>query len=241
VGCPPVLDRFIQHALLQVLQPAWDGTFSDRSYGFRPGRSAHHAIAKAQHYLKAGYSWVVDLDREKFFDRVNQDQLLRRVKARVTDRRVWPRSDRDLKAGALPGDGFEATPEGMPQGGPLSPLLANRLLDGLDQELEKRGHRFVRYADDGNIDVRRARAGARVLASVRRYLKRQLKLVVNAAKSAVDRPWRRTFWGVSVTGRQPNRRQVRVKALTACKQEIRRRTQRPRGVSLPQVAQEGRR
>lgn len=241
LGIPTVLDRFIQQALLQVLQPAWDGTFSAGSYGFRPGRSAHHAIAKAQQYLKAGYSWVVDLDLEKFFDRVNQDKLMSRVKERVTDRRVLQLIDRYLKAGALTGDGFEATPEGTPQGGPLSPLLANLLLDGLDQELEKRGHRFARYADDCNIYVRSARAGARVLASVTRYLKRKLKLVVNAAKSAVDRPWRRTFLGFSFTGRQPNRRQVSAKALKAFKQEIRRLTQRTRGVSLPQVAQEVRR
>jgi RNA-directed DNA polymerase len=241
LGIPTVLDRFIQQALLQVLQPAWDGTFSDGSYGFRPGRSAHHAIAQAQQYLKAGYSWVVDLDLDKFFDRVNHDKLMSRVKERVTDRRVLELIDRYLKAGALTGDGFEATPEGTPQGGPVSPLLANLLLDGLDRELEKRGHRFVRYADDCNIYVRSARAGARVLASVTRYLKRQLKLVVNAAKSAVDRPWRRTFLGFSFTGRQPNRRQVSVKALKAFKQEIRRLTQRTRGVSLPQVAQEVRR
>jgi RNA-directed DNA polymerase len=241
LGIPTVLDRFIQQALLQVLQPAWDGTFSDRSYGFRPGRSAHHAIAQAQQYLKAGYSWVVDLDLDKFFDRVNHDKLMSRVKERVTDRRVLQLIDRYLKAGALTGDGFEATPEGTPQGGPLSPLLANLLLDGLDQELEKRGHRFVRYADDCNIYVRSARAGARVLASVTRYLKRKLKLVVNAAKSAVDRPWRRTFLGFSFTGRQPNRRQVSVKALKAFKQEIRRLTHRTRGASLPQVVQEVRR
>lgn len=241
LGIPTVLDRFIQQALLQVLQPAWDGTFSDGSYGFRPGRSAHHAIAKAQRYLKAGYSWVVDLDLEKFFDRVNHDKLMSRVKERVTDRRGLQLIDRYLKAGALTGDGFEATPEGTPQGGPLSPLLANLLLDGLDQALERRGHRFVRYADDCNIYVRSARAGARVLASVTRYLKRKLKLVVNAAKSAVDRPWRRTFLGFSFTGRQPNRRQVSVKALKAFKQETRRLTQRTRGVSLPQVVQEVRR
>jgi RNA-directed DNA polymerase len=241
LGIPTVLDRCIQQALLQGLQPAWDGTFSDGSYGFRPGRSAHHAIAKAQQYLKAGHSWVVDLDLEKFFDRVNQDKLMSRVKARVTDRRALQLIDRHLKAGALTGDGFDATPEGTPQGGPLSPLRANLRLDGLDQELGKRGHRFVRYADDCNIYVRSARAGARVLARVTRSWKRKLKLVGNAAKSAVDRPWRRTCLGVSCTGRQPNRRQVRVKALKAFKQEIRRLTQRTRGVSWPQVAQEVRR
>jgi RNA-directed DNA polymerase len=164
LGMPTVLDRFIQHALLQVLQPAWDGTCSDGSYGFRPGRSAHQAMAQAQRHLETGDSWVVDLDLEKFFDRVNHDKLMSRVKEQVMDRRVLKLIDRYLKAGALTGDGFEATPEGTPQGGPLSPLLANLLLDEVDQELEKRGHRFVRYADDGNIYVRSARAGARVLA-----------------------------------------------------------------------------
>jgi RNA-directed DNA polymerase len=148
LGIPTVLDRFIQQALLQVLQPAWDGTFSEGSYGFRPGRSAHQAVAQAQKYLDAGYSWVVDLDLEKFFDRVNHDKLMSRVKARIPDRRVLQLIDRYLKAGALTGDGFEATLEGTPQGGPLSPLLANLLLDGLDKELEKRGHRFVRYAGE---------------------------------------------------------------------------------------------
>lgn len=199
---------------------------TDGSYGFRPGRSAHQAIVQAQRSLEAGYSWVVDLDLEKFFDRVNHEKLMSLVKERVTDRRVVTLIDRYLKAGALTGDGFEATREGTPQGGPLSPLLANRLLDGLDKELEKRGHRFVRYADDCNIYVRSARAGARVLASVTRYLKRKLKLAVKAAKSAVDRPWRRTFLGFSFTARQPNRRQVSAKALKTFKQEIRRLTHR---------------
>ena len=156
LGIPTVLDRFLQQALLQVLQPEWDKTFSDHSYGFRPGRSAHQAIARAQQYLEEGYDWVVDLDLEKFFDRVNHDKLMSLVKGRVADRRVLQLIDRYLKAGALTGDGFEATVEGTPQGGPLSPLLANLLLDGFDKELERRGHRFVRYADDSNIYVKSA-------------------------------------------------------------------------------------
>ena len=147
LGIPTVLDRFLQPALLQVLQPEWDKTFSEGSYGFRPGRSAHQAIARAQAYLEEGYRWVVDLDLEKFFDRVNHDKLMSLVKERVKDRRVLQLIERYLKAGALTGDGFEATMEGTPQGGPLSPLLANLLLDGFDKELERRGHRFVRYAD----------------------------------------------------------------------------------------------
>lgn len=232
LGIPTVLDRFLQQALLQVLQPEWDDTFSDGSYGFRPGRSAHQAIARAQAYLEEGYSWVVDLDLEKFFDRVNQDKLMSLVKERITDRRVLQLIDRYLKAGALTGDGFEATTEGTPQGGPLSPLLANLLLDGFDKELERRGHRFVRYADDSNIYVKSARAGQRVLASVTRFLAQRLKLTVNAAKSAVDRPWRRTFLGFTFTGRRPHRRQVSAKALKAFKQEVRQRTGRTRGVLL---------
>jgi RNA-directed DNA polymerase len=232
LGIPTVLDRLLQQALLQVLQPEWDQTFSEGSYGFRPGRSAHQAIARAQAYLEEGYSWVVDLDVEKFFDRVNQDKLMSRVKERITDRRVLQLIDRYLKAGALTGDGFEATTEGTPQGGPLSPLLANLLLDSFDKELERRGHRFVRDADDSNIYVKSARAGQRVLASVTRFLERRLKLTGNAAKSAVDRPWRRTFLGFTFTGRRPHRRQVSAKAQKALKQEVRQRTGRTRGVPL---------
>lgn len=232
LGIPTVLDRFIQQALLQVLQRDWDRTFSEHSYGFRPNRSAHQAVAQAQKYLNAGYSWVVDLDLEKFFDRVNHDKLMSRVRKRVSDRRVLKLIDRYLKAGALTSEGFEVTPEGTPQGGPLSPLLANLLLDVLDKELERRGHHFVRYADDCNIYVRSARAGIRVLASLTRYLERKLKLAVNEAKSAVDRPWRRTFLGFSFTWRPPNRRTVSVKALKDFKEQVRSLTQRTRGVSL---------
>ena len=238
LGIPTVLDRFIQQALLQVLQPDWDRTFSERSYGFRPGRSAQQAVAQAQRYLGMGCSWVVDLDLEKFFDRVNHDKLMSRVRERVSDRRVLKLIDRYLKAGALAAEGFEATPEGTPQGGPLSPLLANQLLDGLDKELENRGHRFVRYADDCNIYVRSERAGRRVLGSVTRYLERRLKLSVNEAKSAVARPWRRSFLGFSFTGRRPNRRTVSAKALVRFKERVRELTQRTRGRSLYTVVRE---
>jgi len=238
LGIPTVLDRFIQQALLQVLQPDWDRTFSERSYGFRPGRSAQQAVAQAQRYLGMGCSWVVDLDLEKFFDRVNHDKLMSRVRERVSDRRVLKLIDRYLKAGALTAEGVEATPEGTPQGGPLSPLLANLLLDGLDKELENRGHRFVRYADDCNIYVRSERAGRRVLGSVTRYLERRLKLSVNEAKSAVARPWRRSFLGFSFTGRRPNRRTVSAKALVRFKERVRELTQRTRGRSLYTVVRE---
>jgi RNA-directed DNA polymerase len=237
LGIPTVLDRFLQQALRQVLPPAWDKTFSEGRYGLRPGRSAHPAIARAQASLAEGYSWVVDLDREKCFDRVHQDKLMSRVKERVTDRRVLQRIDRDLKAGVLTGEGFEATTEGPPQGGPLSPLFAHLLLDGFDKELERRGHRFVRGADDSNISVKSLRAGQRVLASVTRFLERRLKLTVHAAKRAGDRPWRRTFLGCTFTGRRPHRRQGSAKALQALKQEVRQRTGRTRGVSLPRGVQ----
>ena len=235
LGVPTVLARFIQPAVRQVLPPEWDTTFSASSDGFRPGRAAHQAGAQAQRYLGEGYGWVVDLDLEKFFDRVNHDKLMSLVKKRVADRRVLPLIDRYRKAGALTDEGLEATVEGTPQGGPLSPLLTNLLLDGLDKELERRGHRFVRYADDCNIYVKSVRAGQRVLASVTRVLERRRKLAVNAANSAVDRPWRRTFLGFTCTGRRPNRRRVSDKALKACKEEVRRRTFRTRGESLVRV------
>jgi RNA-directed DNA polymerase len=235
LGMPTVLDRFIQQALLHVRQPAWAPTVSDYRYGFRPRRSAHQAVARAQQYLDAGYEWVVDLDLEKFFARVNQDKLMSLVKGRVADRRVLQLIDRSLTAGAWTGNGVEATTEGTPQGGPLSPLLANLLLDTFDKELECRGHRFVRYADDSNIYVKSARAGQRVLTRVTRFLERRLKLTVNAAKSAVDRPWRRTFLGFTLTWRRPHRRQVSEKALKGLKPEIRQQTSRTRGVSLRRV------
>jgi RNA-directed DNA polymerase len=238
LGIPTVLDRFIQQALLQLLQRDWDKTFSEQSYGFRPGRSAHQAVAQAQNYLGAGYSCVVDLDLEQFFDRVNHDQLMSWVRKRVSDRRVLRLIDRYLKAGALTSEGLEVTPEGTPQGGPISPLLANLLLDGLDKELESRGHRFVRYADDCNIYVRSVRAGERVLASVTRFLEGRLKLSVNQAKSTVDRPWRRTFLGFSFTAQKPNRLTVSQKALKRFKDEIRRLAQRTRGVSLQVVVRD---
>jgi RNA-directed DNA polymerase len=231
----------LQQALLHVLQPAWDKTFSDHSDGFRPKRSAHQATARAQQYLKEGDDWVVDLDLEKVFDRVHQDKLMSLVKGRIADRRVSHLIDRDLKAGVLTGDGCAATGEGTPQGGPRSPLVANLLLDRFDKELDRRGHRFVRDADESNISVQSLRAGQRVLASVPRFLERPLQRTVNAAKSAVDRPWRRTFLGFTFTRRRPHRRLGSEKALKALKQEGRQRTGRTRGVSLPRVVQDLRR
>lgn len=234
LGIPTVLDRFIQQALLQVLQEQWDGTFSDYSFGFRPGRSAHQAIMRAQRYLHRGYNWVVDMDLEKFFDRVNHDKLMSLVKERVHDRRILKLIDRYLKSGVMIGGECYLQTEGTPQGGPLSPLLANLLLDQLDKELEKRGHRFARYADDCNIYVKSKRAGERVKASVTRFLSRRLKLKVNEAKSAVERAWKRTFLGFTFT-RQPYRRKVSEESIKRVKAEVRRITRRTRGVTLNRI------
>jgi RNA-directed DNA polymerase len=238
LGIPTVVDRFIQQALLQVLQADWDASFADQSYGFRPGRSAHQALARAQAYLREGCTWVVDLDIEKFFDRVNHDKLMHRVRQRVDDVRVLKLIERYLKAGALKLGSFEPAVQGTPQGGPLSPLLANLLLDELDRELQRRGHRFVRYADDCNLYVRSAQAAQRVLASVTKYLQRTLKLQVNEAKSAVDRPWKRKFLGFSFTARRPHRRRVAEAAIERFKERVRQLTRRTRGVSLRSLVQE---
>jgi RNA-directed DNA polymerase len=238
LGIPTVVDRFIQQALLQVLQGDWDASFADQSYGFRPGRSAHQALARAQGYLREGYTWVVDLDIEKFFDRVNHDKLMHRIKQRVEDVRVLKLIERFLKCGALHLGSFEPAVQGTPQGGPLSPLLANLLLDELDRELQRRGHRFVRYADDCNLYVRSAKAGQRVLASVTKYLARALKLNVNEAKSAVDRPWKRKFLGFSFIARRPYRRRVAQAAIDRFKDRVRQLTSRTRGVSVRGVVRE---
>jgi RNA-directed DNA polymerase len=238
LGIPTALDRFIQQAVLQVLQRDWDSTFSEHSYGFRPRRSAHQAVARAQAYLAGGYRWVVDLDLEKFFDRVNHDQLMGRVAQRVTDKRLLALLRGFLNAGVMAQGLVSPTDEGTPQGGPLSPLLSNLVLDVLDRELERRGHRFVRYADDCNIYVRSRQAGQRVMASVTRFITTRLKLTVNAAKSAVARPQARKFLGFSFTaGRAPKRR-IAPKALVRMKARVRRLTRRTRGVSLKQMVRE---
>ena len=201
LGIPTVLDRLIQQALHQVLSPIFEPTFSAHSYGFRPGRNAHQAVRAAQRHVRGGHGWVVDLDLESFFDRVNHDLLMRRVDEKVGDRRVLKLIRRYLKAGMMV-DGLQSPRrEGTPQGGPLSPLLSNVLLTGLDRELERRGHRFVRYADDVVIHVRSKRAGQRVLASVTRYVDTALKLRVSETKSAVARPSQRTFLGYRIDHR----------------------------------------
>jgi RNA-directed DNA polymerase len=235
LGIPTVLDRFVQQAVLQVLQEQWDPTFSQHSYGFRPGRSAHQAVAAAQQYMADGYRWVVDLDLEKFFDRVNHDRLMAALAQRVKDKRVLKLIRTFLNAGVLENGLVSPTDEGAPQGGPLSPLLSNLVLDELDRELEKRGHRFVRYADDSNIYVRSERAGQRVMRSVTQFITRRLKLKVNLAKSAVARPWDRKFLGFSFTnGREPKRR-IAPKARQRFKDRVRELTRRTRGISLQEM------
>jgi RNA-directed DNA polymerase len=237
LGVPCVVDRLIQQALLQVLQTRWDPTFSEHSYGFRPGRSAHQAVAQAQRYVAEGYSVVVDLDLEKFFDRVNHDGLMARVAARIVDKRVLKLIRAFLKAGVMEDGLVRPVDEGTPQGGPLSPLLSNLVLDDLDKELARRGLRFCRYADDCNIYVRSRRAGERVMASVSRFLTLRLKLKVNETKSAVARPEERKFLGFSISNDGSERR-IAPKALDKFKARIRDMTCRTRGKSLPQVVDE---
>lgn len=232
LGIPTVLDRFIQQAVMQVLQRSWDRTFSAHSYGFRPGRSAHQAVAKAQQYIAEGYGWVVDLDLEKFFDRVNHDKLMARLARRISDKRMLKLIRAFLRAGVLEGGLVSPIDEGTPQGGPLSPLLSNIVLDELDRELEQRGHRFVRYADDCNIYVRSQRAGERVMKSVSQFITSKLKLKVNEEKSAVARPDKRKFLSFSFFGSETVKRHIAAKAIARFKQRVRKLTRRTRGVKV---------
>jgi RNA-directed DNA polymerase len=236
LGIPCVIDRLIQQAILQVLQWRWDPTFSEFSFGFRPGRSAHQAVGQAQAYIKQGYTVVVDIDLEKFFDQVCHDRLMSRLAERVGDKRLLKLIRNYLRTGILNG-GLVTIPEaGTPQGSPLSPFLSNVVLDELDKEFEARGHRFCRYADDSNVYVRSWRAGERVMASISRFIAGRLKLKVNESKSAVDRPQNRSFLGFSFTGGKfPNRRKIAPKALARFKARVRELTKRNQGRSLGQV------
>jgi len=235
LGIPTVLDRFIQQAVMQGLQRSWDGTFSAYSYGFRPGRSAHQAVEQAQQYQAEGYRWVVDLDLEKFFDRVNHDRLLAKIAERVSDKRLLTLLRAFLRAGVMENGLVSPAEEGTPQGGPLSPVLSNIVLNELDQELERRGHRFTRYADDCNIYVRSRRAGERVMSSVTRLLTKKLKLRVNSEKSAVARPWQRKFLGFSFTSHQQPKRRLAPKTVAGFKERIRELTRRTRGIGLARM------
>ena len=238
LGIPTVLDRFIQQEVMQVLQGRWDRTFSDHSYGFRPGRSAHQAVEAAQQFIAAGYRWVVDLDLEKFFDRVNHDKLMARIETRVGDRRLLKLIHSFLKAGVMEGGLVSPVDEGTPQGGPLSPLLSNIVLDEFDRELERRGLRHARYADDCNVYVRSRRAGERVMESITRFITRKLKLKVNEQKSAVARPWERKFLGFSFTANREPKRRVAPKAVLRFKAKVREVTRRTRGVKVEKMAEE---
>jgi RNA-directed DNA polymerase len=233
---PTVLDRFVQQAVMQVLQRQWNATFSKYSYGFRPRRSAHHAVAQAQQYIAQGYGWVIDLDLEKFFDRVNHDKLMGQIAKRVEDKRLLKLIRAFLNAGVMENGLVSPSVEGTPQGGPLSPLLSNLVLDELDRELERRGHRFVRYADDCNIYVRSERAGQRVMDSISRFITQKLK--VNEAKSAVARPQERKFLGFSFTAGPDIKRTIAPKSLDRFKQRIRDITRRAKGVSIKATMEE---
>src|SRR5450631_201164 len=223
---------------MQVLQSKWDGTFSEHSYGFRPGRSTRQAISEAQQYIVEGYRWVVDLDLEKFFDRVNHDKLMGQVAKRIADSRMRKLIRAFLNAGMMENGLVSPTVEGTPQGGPLSPLLSNLVLDELDQELERRGHRFVRYADDCNIYIRSERAGKRVMESVKRFITQKLKLKVNEAKSAVAKPQERKFLGFSFTGGKELKRKIAPKAIDRFKERVREITHKSRGRSMEQGMEE---
>jgi len=221
LGIPTVQDRVVQQAFLQVLQPILDPTFSERSYGFRPNRSAHQAVATAQAYIQQGYDWVVDFDLEAFFDRVNHDRLMSRLGQRIADRRACWIIRRFLQAGFMENAVLNPTTEGTPQGGPLSPLLANLVLDELDKEMERRGLRFVRYADDCNVHLRSERAAANAFENLTRFIEGTLKLKVNRAKSAVGRPWERKLLGFSFMPGKNAKRRIAPKALAKAKERIR--------------------
>src|SRR3977135_4424494 len=238
LGIPTVLDRFVQQAVMQVLQRRWNPTFSQYSYGFRPRRSAHHAVAQAQQYIAQGYGWVIDLDLEKFLDRDNHDKLMGQIAKRIEDKLLLKLIRAFLNAGVMENGLVSPSVEGTLQGGPLSPLLSNLVLDEFDRELERRGHRFVRYADDSNIYVRSQRAGQRVMESVTRFIMQELKLKVNEAKSAVARPQERKFLGFSFTAGPEVKRVIAPKAVDRFKQRIREITRRAKGVSMETTMEE---
>jgi RNA-directed DNA polymerase len=237
LGIPTVLDRFVQQAVQQVLSRRWDPTFSPSSFGFRPDRSAHEAVEAAQRHIADGCEWVVDIDLEKFFDRVNHDRLMARIMQRESDPALIRLIRAFLNAGMMEDGLVSPTDEGVPQGGPLSPLLSNLVLDELDKELEKRGHTFVRYADDCNIYVRSERAGHRVMEGVSAFVTRKLKLKVNASKSAVARPKERKFLSFTFTSGKNVKRHVAPKAVERFKAKVRKLTHRHKGRSLRQMIQ----
>lgn len=235
LGVPTVPDRFIQQAILQALTPLFDPTFSEYSYGFRPGRSAHQAVKAAQRHLNGGSRWVVDLDIEKFFDRVNHDVLMGKIAKRIEDKRLLKLLRLYLQAGVMINGVVIERTEGTPQGGPLSPLLSNIMLDELDKELERRGHKFSRYADDCNIYVQSKRAGERVMESVKKFLQRRLRLKVNETKSAVAPAGKRKFLGFSIWWKGEAKVGIARKSIERAKVKIRKITGRTRGISLDRM------
>ncbi|WP_121638889.1 group II intron reverse transcriptase/maturase [Virgibacillus sp. Bac330] len=233
LGIPTVLDRFIQQAIAQVLTTIYDATFSEHSYGFRPNRRGHDAVRKARSYMKDGYRWVIDMDLEKFFDKVHHDRLMRKLSQKVKDPRVLKLIRRYLQAGIMEDGIVQPNTEGAPQGGPLSPLLSNIVLDELDKELERRGLHFVRYADDCNIYVQSRRAGSRVMKSITTFIEGKLKLKVNEQKSAVDRPWKRKFLGFSFTFHKENPKiRVSKESIKRFKQRVRELTSRKKSMNM---------
>lgn len=238
LGIPTVVDRLIQQALNQQLTPLYDPHFSESSYGYRPGRSAHQAVQAARRHVAEGRRWVIDMDLEKFFDRVNHDIMMSRLARKIEDKRVLRLIRRYLQAGLLEGGVTSPRTEGTPQGGPLSPLLSNILLDELDKELERRGHAFCRYADDCNIYVMTQRSGERVFASVEQFLKERLRLTVNRNKSAVDRPWKRIFLGYSMTNDWNPRLKVGRTPVQRLVKKVRKITKRGRGRNIRKVIEE---
>lgn len=232
LGIPTVLDRLIQQALLQVMNNIFEPTFTPFSFGFRPNKRAHSAVEMAREYIKGGYRWVVDMDLEKFFDKVNHDILMARVARLIQDKRMLLLIRKYLQSGVMVNGCCTATEEGTPQGGPLSPLLANIMLNDLDWELWRRGHRFVRYADDCNIYVKSRRAGERVMAGVKRFVEGKLKLKVNTKKSAVDRPWKRKFLGFSFTFHKEPKITIAPKTKKRFKNKIRELTSRSKSQSM---------
>jgi len=232
LGIPTVTDRFIQQAIAQVLTPLFDPTFSEHSYGFRPNRRGHDAVRKAKEYISEGYSWVIDMDLEKFFDKVNHDKLMGILANRIQDRMVLKLIRKYLQAGIMINGVTYDSEEGTPQGGPLSPLLSNILLDKLDKELERRGHKFVRYADDSNIYMKSKKAGERVMNSITNFIEVKLKLKVNREKSAVDRPWKRKFLGFSFTFHKKPKVRISKESIKRLKSKIRELTSRSKSIPM---------
>jgi RNA-directed DNA polymerase len=232
LGIPTVTDRFIQQAIAQILNPIFDPTFSEHSYGFRPNKRGHDAVRKAKGFIKEGYRWVIDIDLEKFFDKVNHDKLMGILASRIKDRTVLKLIRSYLQTGIMVNGVVHETEEGTPQGGPLSPLLSNILLDKLDKELESRGHKFVRYADDCNIYVKSMKAGERVMNSITQFIERKLKLKVNREKSAVDRPWKRKFLGFSFTFHKEPKVRIANESIKRLKNKIRELTSRSKPIPM---------